>query len=92
MLEYAGKWENDKLTLERVIKDSIITGNKHKAEKLATWAYQAMYHNAERVNKTEITLNEGWKNHLSICHECTSFGLQRGEAFEKQEYLSLLQL
>jgi hypothetical protein len=48
MLEYAGKWENDKLTLERVIKDSIITGNKHKAEKLATWAYQAMYHNAER--------------------------------------------
>ena len=83
MLEYSGKWENDKQTLERVFNTSVA---------VTKWAYYAMYHNAERVNKTEITLNEGWKNHLSICHECTSFGLQRGEAFEKQEYLALLQL
>lgn len=91
MLEYNGQIDDNRRNFERILKDSIVTGNKHRAEKLTTWAYGAMYHNAERVNKTEITLNEGWKNHLSICQECTPYGLQRGEAFEKQEYLSLIQ-
>ena len=82
MLEYSGKWENDKQTLERVFNTSVA---------VTKWAYCAMYHNAERVNKTEITFNEGWKNHLSICQESTPYGLQRGVDSVKQEYLSLIQ-
>lgn len=91
MLEYNGQIDDNRRIFERILKDSIVTGNKHRAEKLTTWAYGAKYHNAERVNKTEITLNEGWKNHLSICKECTSYGLQRGVKQARQEYLSLIQ-
>lgn len=90
MLEYNGQIDDEKRNLERVLRDSTVTGNKHRAEKLATWAYQVMYYNAERVNRHEITLGEGWLNHKALCHECTDFGIKRGEDFEKQEYLTIV--
>jgi hypothetical protein len=90
MLEYNGQIEDNRRNFERILKDSVVTGNKHRAEKLTTWAYQVMYHNAERVNSHEITLDDGWLNHKAYCNECTGFGIKRGEAFEREEYLSLL--
>jgi len=40
MLEYNGQIEDNRRNFERILKDSVVTGNKHRAEKLATWAYQ----------------------------------------------------
>ena len=90
MLEYKGKQDDDRRNLERLVKDSVITGNKQRADILTTWVYQVMYHNAERVNNHEITLSDGWLNHKALCHECTDFGIKRGEEFEKQEFLSIV--
>jgi len=90
MLEYSGQIDDNRRNFERLLKDSIVTGNKHRAEKLSTWVYQVMYYNAERVNRHEITLSEGWLNHKALCHECTDFGIKRGEDFEKQEYLQIV--
>lgn len=90
MLEYKGKADDDRLTLERLLKESIITGNKHKAEKITTQAYQRMYHNAGRVNNHEITLGEGWSYHRAFCAECTEYGIKRGDAFEREEYLRIV--
>ena len=91
MLEYNGQNEDARCNLERLAKDSVVTGNPHRAEKLTTWVYRVMYHNAERVNKHEISLAEGWLNHKALCQECSAFGLNRGEVFEEGEYLSIIQ-
>lgn len=90
MLEYHGQIDDNRRNFERILKDSIVTGNKQRAEKLATWAYQLMYHNAERVNRREISVYDGWLNHKAYCNECTGYGIKRGEDFERKEYLALL--
>ncbi len=90
MLEYHGQIDDNRRNFERVLKDSVVTGNKQRAEKLTTWIYKVMYHNAERVNRREISVLDGWLNHKAYCNECTGFGIKRGEAFERVEYLSLL--
>lgn len=90
MLEYHGHIDDNRRNFECLLKDSIVTGNKRRAEQLTTWVYQVMYYNAERVNRHEITLGEGWLNHKALCHECTDFGIKRGEDFEKQEYLQIV--
>ena len=85
-----GDLNSTKRSLEYVVKNSIITGYPHRAEKLTAWAYERFVHNAERVADQDITYAEGWLNHLSICNECTDYGITRGIEFERQEYNGLI--